>query len=186
MELLETYGSVDRVAHPSRTAARHETDVEHSYFLTMLAWYLVDSLALPLNKHKILEYGLVHDLVEAYAGDTYILDEEARKTKHEREEKARVRMADEFPEFSDLHANILAYESQKDSESRFIKVLDKFIPVLMNYVQGGITWKEMGVSMTWLVEHKREKIGSLSPIVDLFEDLIVEIEKEPMKYFPKK
>src|SRR5580704_1310169 len=100
--LLDAFSLVERVMHVKGREQR-ENDTEHSYTLAMLAWYLADAFDLGLDKDRLLRYALVHDLVEVYAGDTYVLDEEGLKTKHEREEKARLRLIEEFPEFKDLH-----------------------------------------------------------------------------------
>jgi putative hydrolase of HD superfamily len=183
-ELLHAFQLVERVAHvPQRD--RWENDIEHSYLLAMLAWYLADSLELSLNKDKILRYALTHDLVEVYAGDTYIFttNKKEKETKHEREEAARAQIKKEFPEFKDLHSTIEEYESRKDEESTFVYAVDKLIPVITNYVQDGRTWKKMDVPFDQLLENKREKIGDEPYIRDLFEQIITLIEKDRTKFF---
>lgn len=182
MRLLHAFQSVERTAHVP-DLSRKENDVEHSYLLTMFSWYLVDTLGLKLDKKKVLEYGLIHDLVEVYAGDTYIFDSEALKSKHEREEKARLRIAKEFPEFKDLNSSIKGYEGQKDPEAVFVRTVDKFIPVIINFVQEGHTWKVMNVGHVDLFAHKREKMGEQKEVRELLEQIIREIEKDWKKYF---
>jgi putative hydrolase of HD superfamily len=181
-ELLHSFALVERVVHIKGRDAR-ENDAEHSYFLPMLAWYVIDAFSLQLDTAKIIRYALVHDLVEVYAGDTYIYDVEARKTKHEREEKARLQIAKEFPEFTDMNESIEAYESQQDAESRFVYALDKLEPIIANYMQKGRTWKEMGVTFTEFVENKRPKTAQVEEIRDLLEVLIAEIEPKKDEYF---
>ncbi len=181
-ELLHTFALVERVAHIKGRTAR-ENDVEHSYFIAMLAWFVIDTFKLPLDINKVLRYALVHDLVEVYAGDTYIFDEEAKKTKHEREEKARLRIASEFPSFSSLNETIQAYESQIDNEACFVKTLDKIEPVIANYFQNGRTWKEMNVSFGEAVEHKRKSTAPVAEIKELLEEIITRIEPNKFDYF---
>jgi len=149
----------------------------------MFCWYLCDSLELKYSKEKVLRYALTHDLHEAYAGDTFIFDVEATKTKKEREEKARVRIAGEFPEFADLHTTIEAYEGQKDAEAQFVHAVDKLIPFLINYEQGGYLWKEMKMTYSDVVAHKREKIGEQKEVRELLEQLIALIGDDWQKYF---
>ena len=149
----------------------------------MFCWYLCDSLKLDYSKEKIFQYALAHDLVEAYAGDTFFFDNGARETKNGREESARVRMRNEFPEFADLHKTIEAYEHQNDSESRFVHAVDKLLPLLINYIQGGHTQKEMGVLRQEVYENKREKIGEQKEVRALLEQLIVLFEGDWEKYF---
>lgn len=96
IQLLHRFQSIERVAY-AHDLSRKENDVEHSYFLAMFCWYLCDSLQLKYSKEKVLRYALTHDLHEAYAGDTFIFDAEATKTKKDREANARVRISGEFP-----------------------------------------------------------------------------------------
>jgi putative hydrolase of HD superfamily len=181
-ELLHTFALVQRVAHVKGRAVR-ENDVEHSYFIPMLAWYLIEAFQLPLNTEKVIRYALVHDLVETYAGDTYIFDEAAQKTKHAREESARRRLGIEFPEFPSLHESISAYEAQEDAESIFVKALDKIEPFIANYLQDGRTWKEMDVSFTEIIKNKREKTKAVPEISALLEEIIAIIEARKEQYF---
>jgi putative hydrolase of HD superfamily len=184
LELIHAFQLVERVAHVPNSP-RRENDAEHSYSLTMLAWYLIDSLGLKLDKQKVFEYCLTHDLVEIYAGDTYFLDEAAKATKAAREKAAQVQMQNEFPEFDALHSAINNYELMKDEESKFVHGLDKLIPVLTNFIQNGRTWKEVDVAYRDLVHNKRLKIAEGTEIRELLEEIIAIIEKDPLKYFPK-
>lgn len=182
IRLLHAFQSIERVAHVA-DLSRRENDVEHSYFLAMLCWYLCDALQLKYSKERVLKYALAHDLHEAYAGDTYIFDHEALKTKKEREGNARIRIAGEFPEFTDLHTTIETYEKQNDPEAHFVHAVDKILPMLINYVQGGHTWKEMKIVQTDLIAHKRAKIGKQKEVKELLEQIISLIEKDRKQYF---
>lgn len=162
---------------------RKENDVEHSYLLTMLCWYLVDAFQLALDKQKIFQYGLAHDIVEAYAGDTHIFDTEGRKSKHEREESARLRIAEEFPEFTDLHKSIKQYEQRADAEVLFVYEVDKLIPFITNYLQEGHGWKRARMRPDELFAHKREKITHHPELRTLLEQFIAELEPRLKDFF---
>lgn len=182
VRLLQAFQSVERVAHVP-DFSRSENDAEHSYALTMLCWYLLDTLHLKLDKKKVLEYALVHDFVEVYAGDSYIFDPEARKSKLEREEKARIRLKEEFPEFEDLHTNIAAYEEHADPEAVFVNEVDKLIPLVINYVQSGYSWKQMRVQPGELFENKRNKITKHPEVREILEQFITELESRLGDFF---
>lgn len=182
MRLLHTFQSVERVI-PAPSLVRKENDVEHSYTLTMLCWYFNDALELGLNNSKLLEYGLVHDFVEVYAGDTYVFDQERKETKHQREEEARLRIAAEFPEFKGLHKTIERYESQKDSEAIFVYAVDKLVPMITNLLQKGHSWKEMNVQHEELFALKRRTIKDHKQVRELLEQLIREIEPRWNEFF---
>lgn len=183
LRLMHTFQSVERVAHaPGLT--RRENDVEHSYLLTMLSWYLSDSLRLDLDRKKLLEYGLAHDLVEAYAGDTDAFGSEAEQaSKHEREEASRIRIQEEFPEFPSLHDTISRYEAQDDEESRFVNAIDKVLPGMINYLQDGYTQKQVGLSFKTYKEKKWQKVANQPVASELLGQLIALFEKDLKHYF---
>ncbi len=156
---------------------RNENDVEHQYQLAMLAWYIINSEKLLLNKDLAIQYALVHDMVEVYAGDTYFLNTDV-DDKIKREREAAEQLKTEFEEFTDLHILIDGYERRENPESRFIYALDKLLPVLNIYLDGGRTWKSYGITSDMLIHNKREKI-SISPEVSVcFEQLIIRLKEE--------
>ena len=108
---------------------RMEHDAEHSYQLTMVAWYLISAEKLDLDINVAIKYALAHDIVEVYAGDTPNFGEgvELKETKVKREEEALHKLAREFPEFPDLITLIARYEKKEDEESRVIYYLYKFL-----------------------------------------------------------
>ena len=158
---------------------RSENDVEHSYQLAMLAWFLVDAKKLDLNKDLVISYALVHDLVEVYAGDTYIYTDDIKhkESKDEREKDAAKQIAAEFPEFSELHKLMEKYEHRGDAESRFVYALDKIQPIINIYLDGGYNWRERKVTLSMLVENKREKV-KLSPEVEKIYDELFALLKD--------
>jgi len=162
---------------------RNENDVEHQYQLAMLAWYIIDTEHILLDRGLAMQYALVHDIVEVYAGDTYFLNPDI-EDKVRREAAAAEQLKSEFPEFTDLHILIDGYERRKDPESRFIYALDKLLPVLNIYLDQGRTWKSYGVTEDMLLGNKREKIAASPEVNIYFEELIVRLrEEEPDLFF---
>lgn len=177
-DLLLAYQRIERVVYVPGTD-RWENDVEHSYMLTMLAWYLIEKDKLPLSVDFVLKYALLHDLVEVFAGDTYIYDAQARATKHEREAAAALRLGKEYPDFASMHTLIAAYEAQEDPESRFVRALDKMQPVMQVYVDGGRLWKEKGITLAMLIEHKQQAIDRSPEVQPYFDSLVAELAAHP-------
>lgn len=174
VKLITEFGKVERVIYFPGTN-RQENDQEHSYSLAMTAWYLIASNKLPLNVQKVLEYALVHDLVEVFAGDTYIYgDSEHLSSKEEREAEAAKRLIEAHPEFQELHATIAEYMGHEDAESRFVYALDKVLPVLLIHSDGGRTWKEKKITLDMLISHKTSKVA-VSPEIQAYFDELVEI-----------
>lgn len=163
---------------------RQENDLEHTGQLALVALYVYDAAKLPLNRERILEYALVHDLVEAYAGDTHFFDLKGREDKKEREEKAHLRLRDEFPELERLHELIVAYEEKSDEESKFVYALDKLLPIINIYLDNGRTWQVDGITYDILTTHKTDPI-SLSPDIKVYYDQLVDILSENKHLFAK-
>ena len=164
---------------------RQENDVEHSYQLAMLTWFLIDSGKLKLDRDLAVSYALVHDLVEVYAGDTYIYtkDLKHKESKDEREADAAKRIASEFPEFGELHKLIENYEHREDPESRFVYALDKIQPIINIYLDGGHNWRERSVTLPMLVENKKDKV-KLSPEVEkIYNELFAMLKDREKELF---
>lgn len=179
---LNDFGKVERIIYIPGTKNR-ENDIEHSYHLAMLAWYIASNITRPLNKELLLKYALIHDLVEVYAGDTYIYstNQDDHDSKKEREETARLRIIKEFPLFEDLHTMIEQYEKKTDEESRFIYVLDKIHPVFQIFLDNGEMWREKKVTLEMLFRNKRDKIAlseDLLPLWKEMEEILLEKEKD--------
>lgn len=138
-----------------------------------------------MDTEKILKYGLVHDLVEVYAGDTYFYhdNQSVIDSKHEREVAAAARLRTEFPEFEQLHQMIDRYEKREDRESRFVYALDKIEPILSIYVDGGRTWREKNITIDMLTSMKRPKVAIDSNIARIFEELIEKLISEKKYLF---
>lgn len=171
-KLLNKFQEVERVVNiPNRE--RKENDVEHSYQLAMLAWYIAESNFLDLDKNLVLKYALVHDFVEVYAGDTFLYSKKQNdhETKHEREEEARIQLQKELPLFTDLHSAILDYEKLNNKESRFVYVLDKIHPVIQIYLNGGKNWRDHDVTLKMLLEKKRDKMHLSPELLELWNEL---------------
>lgn len=173
-KLTADLGKIERALYAPGTD-RRENDMEHSYHLAMMAWYVIDSEKLDLDLARVMRYALAHDLVEVYAGDTYFYtdDHELMASKPAREQAAAERLAKEFPEFPKLHEALEAYVRRDSRESRFVYALDKLLPVLRGIEDNGRQWHEQGVTLDMLTERKAGKVA-LSPEVQPYYDALVE------------
>lgn len=185
-ELLNAFNDTERVNYRPK-CINQENDVEHSYQLAMLAWYISDNISPNLNKHLILKYALVHDLVEVYAGDTYLYSEDQNdhNSKHEREESARLKLIEKFPLFKDLHATILQYEKREDEESKFIYVLDKIHPMLHSYLDNGRMWKEHNVTFAMVLAKKKSKMQIYPDLLPIWDEIEKALSDNEDTLFPK-
>lgn len=183
-KMLNELQAVERVIRV-KGSDRWENDTEHSYSLAMLAWYILDAEKLSLDRDKVLRYALAHDLVEVYAGDTYLFSEDTAllSSKPERERLAAERLAKELPEVPEMHQAIRAYIARDDAESRFVYALDKIEPILKIYLDDGRTWNEKKVTLEMIYQNKKDKVALSPEIQKYFDEFMVLLRKEEDRLF---
>ncbi len=184
LKFLRNLELVERTVY--RPNDRKENDVEHSYQIAMMAWYLTSQFNLKLSIDKLIKYGMVHDLVEVYAGDTPVYSKDSIntiKTKKEREKKAVIILKKEFGDFKDLIETIENYEKKTDEESIFIYELDKIVPALNIYLDNGYGWNKLNITLEEIKQEKRTKIKQTKQLVALLEETLARFEKEEKTLF---
>lgn len=148
-----------------------ENDVEHSYHLAMMGWYLNVSGKLGYDTDSLVRYALIHDLAEAYAGDVSALDPVGRVGKPEREAAALQRIRSEFPLAEEIVSAVHNYETLADEEAKFIYALDKLMPMVMVYLADGRTWQEEKQGFTLMHNCQAPKIAVSAPVNELYSQL---------------
>ncbi|MGA4845754.1 HD domain-containing protein [Streptomyces sp. G5(2025)] len=133
---------------PLLSADRRENDAEHSWHLALMTLVLAEYADEPVDVSKTLALVLVHDLVEIYAGDTFLYDTTGAADQEEREQRAARRLFAMLP--ADQHSRFRAlwdeFEARKTPEARFAKAMDRLQPLLLNFANKGGTWRTPGVT----------------------------------------
>lgn len=143
-KLVFTFAKVDRVTL-HEDGLTPESDTDHTVMLSVCACALASKLYPHLDLGKVAQFSIIHDLVEAYAGDTntFNLDEAGRREKEKREEHALTRIKAEFdtvyPWISDM---IEQYESLVTDEAQFVKMTDKVMTKLTHRMNTGAYLKK--------------------------------------------
>ena len=121
-----------------------ESVASHSWGMAILAMKLCPD---NLNKTRVIEMCIVHDLPEIIVGDLTPYDDQTNK--HNDEIKAMEKLA---PFWLDL---LLEYEEQKTEESKFVKYLDKLDMAYM----ARLYEEQQGLDLEEFVTSAREVIG---------------------------
>ncbi len=134
--------------------SRHENDAEHSWHLCMLAMTLQEYAEEGTDILKCVKMMLIHDIVEIYAGDTYLYDEEGMKDKAEREMKSAEKIYGileeaQKNEFMNLW---IEFDEGKTKESIFANILDRVQPIMLNYLTKGEMWIKNGICKKQVVD----------------------------------
>ena len=145
--LIFAFGRVERATH-HEDGVRKETDADHTVMLGIMACAYAKEFAPHLDIGKIAQFALVHDLVEAYAGDvnTYgLTSTDAQEEKEQGEAAALARIKQEFDAvFPWISETIEAYESLESLEARYVKVFDKTLPKMTYVLNNGASPRSFG------------------------------------------
>lgn len=129
--------------------SRKENDAEHAWHMAVMTLLLSEYANHEIDVLRTVSMLLVHDLVEIDAGDTFVYDEEAKKSQRERELKGAERLFGMLPE--DQRDRIRAlwdeFEAGQTAEALFARAMDNFQPMLLNAASDGKAWAERGVRL---------------------------------------
>lgn len=120
-----------------------ESDVEHSYMLALVAPELARMLELDLNDGLISQFAIVHDMIELKTSDkaTFLLDDASLQAKEAHEHAMLDSLVAELPPHT--AQMLMRYEAQQEPEARFVRLVDKLLPVVVDIVgQGQRVMKE--------------------------------------------
>jgi putative hydrolases of HD superfamily len=153
--------------------SRRENSAEHSWHLSLGLLAVAQELGLEIDLHKALVMALIHDLCEIDAGDTPAFGP-LRPDQHEAELRCIERLADYDLKFAPSIRELwLQYEAQVSAESRWVKVLDRVMPFIVNLATKGINWKEQSVSRSQVLRVS-EPVRENAP--EIYEWMLGKIE----------
>ncbi len=157
---------------------RRENDAEHSWHICMYALVLEEYAPKGTDISKCIKMLLIHDLVEIYAGDTYLYDEQANSNKRQREEKAADKLYSVLgKQGDDLRKLWLEFDEGKTIEAQFANACDRLQPILLNYRSKGEKWKENSIHISQVIEKGNWKTRDIDErvrrfVFDLLEDCV--------------
>jgi len=141
---LERLKLVARRAYVS-DLSRRENSAEHSWHLALGLLTIARELDLQIDLGKALVMALIHDVCEIDAGDTPVYGP-ARADQQLAERQCIERLAAHDVQFgATLRELWLEFEAQQTTESRWVKVLDRVMPFIVNLASQGRNWKEQSI-----------------------------------------
>jgi putative hydrolases of HD superfamily len=165
---------------PLAAAQRKENDAEHSWHLALMVPVLAEYADEPIDVGHTMKLVVVHDLIEIYAGDTPLYDDEGRKSQEQRELAAADRLFSLLPADQARYFRALwdEFEARRTPEARFAKAMDRLQPLLLNWMAKGGTWRTPGTTAD-IVRARKAVIGEASaPLWKAAQALIDEGERQ--------
>lgn len=152
---------------------RRENAAEHSWHLALMALLFADEAnAKGIDLLRVLKMLLVHDIVEIDAGDTFAYDTKGHEDKEARERAAADRLFGLLPDgpAREMHELWREFEERRTPEARFACALDRFQPMLLNFVNEGKTWRDHGV--------KKHQVLSRNAVIGEGSDTLWEVAQQ--------
>jgi putative hydrolase of HD superfamily len=154
---------------------RRENDIEHSFTVALLCWYIHDRYKVDLDISKILKYALAHDFVERYAGDiNTFASAKDRQEKVTREADALIRLSGEFSDFPDLVSKMSHYELRQDEESLFVWTVDKMQQLIMGDMDNWRPYREISITYEQFCDKYGEQLQKSSLHVRTIFNAVIE------------
>ena len=153
---------------------RAENDIEHSFAVAMLCWYIHDKYKLDLDLAKILKYALIHDFTEKYVGDiNTFASQEARSKKAKLEKAALTRLSEEFKGFGGLVTTLQDYDARADEEALFVWTVDKMQAYILGDLDDWRPYKKINLTYEAVVKKHAEQLAKCSPYCkEIFEEVL--------------
>ncbi|HTE22407.1 MAG TPA: HD domain-containing protein [Candidatus Limnocylindria bacterium] len=153
---------------------RPENDIEHSFMVALLCWFICSHYQLDLDMSKVFKYALAHDFVERYAGDinTYASQKDRQK-KTKLEKAALKQLGKDFHEFGDLVETMQAYEDKADEEALFVWTVDKMQALVLADMDNWRPYKKINIEYARFVQKHSEQLAQCSPYCkEIFASLL--------------
>ncbi len=183
-KLLKKFNSIYRDIDSIHNSDIPDNDVEHSYRVAMLCWFIVVEYKLKYDVNKILKYALLHDFVEIYAGDQSIYSNKSQKSKENKEHKSLLKIKKEFPNLKSVWNIIDQYEKRKDEESKFVYLVEKLEPIFIVLLSENDHFLKRNVKFDDFFDRKQKKIKDLDIFAQIFNKETMEyLIKNKKKYF---
>lgn len=157
-----------------------ENDSEHSFQVAIVALYIIEQNNLKLDPFRCMALAIVHDILEAHSGDTHIYgSQDSIDSKKDREQAAIAKLKTDWPKLTLMHELIDEYESKQTAEARFIYALDKLVPMLNNYLDGGRNWKREHITLGRITGAKAGKVELDETVFTYYQAIVTRMKEMP-------
>lgn len=161
--------------HSYTSSGRQESVAEHTWRMSLMAVLIEPYLEHPVDTARLLKMIIIHDLVEAEAGDMSALDvlrdPSLRVAKQQREiqaiENLRRNLGD--PLGSTIYALWFEFEEKSTYEAKVANAIDKLEVQLQHNDASIDTWEEIEYDMCFMMDQHVTFDATLKQLKDLIE-----------------
>ena len=164
------------VSRKGTVGNRWESAAEHCYSSMMLASYFLRFYP-ELKYERVMKILLFHDLVEIFAGDTFILDDSMIKSKKAREGRAFEKLLQELPlEFAgELKVFWPEFDNGLTKEARFAKAIESLDPMIHSMYKPE-EWQRYNFTEKELIAKKEKYFREFPEIHKMFKKVLIRLK----------
>jgi len=170
LKLRKIY-ELKKVYRRNSVEKRHESSAEHSWSAILVADYLLNFVDQKIDRLKVYDLLLYHDIVEIETGDIPVLEVKDKQAKEANELLAMEVLAKKLPKEIQKKAVALfnEYVERKTVEARFAVAVDKMDAILhaLDYKDDWKTWDEK-----ILRNYSEKKFAEFPKILAMFEEIV--------------
>lgn len=162
--------------HSYLSSGRQESVAEHTWRMALMAVLIGPHLEQEPNMEKLLKMIVIHDLVEAEAGDMSALDvlrnPALRTEKVAREQQAieNLRRVLKAPVGEEIYALWYEFEEKQTFEAKVANAIDKLeVQLQHNHAEFG-TWEEIEYDMSYMMDQHVGFDRTMQQLKDLIEE----------------
>ena len=165
------------VMRETEVRGRKESPAEHSWSALVLADYILSRTDIDVDRGRVFQLLLYHDVVEIEAGDTFELNDVTEAEQAEKEQAGMAILMDKLPrEIAAVYGDYFKeFEECSTPEARFAVAIDKLEPMI-HQLDHKEDWRKYGYTVAVLNQRKgryMEPFPELKGIYDSFIDYLV-------------
>lgn len=181
---FRTLNKLKSIYRKNSVGNRKESSAEHSWSCLLLADFLLSKLNLDIDKTKVYELLIYHDVLEIESGDIPLEPEKNNSSKDNKDEEILLKkLQKQLPEpmnnkFLDLYGE---FKEQKTIEAKFAKLIDSIDPIIheLDYKEDWVGW-----SKEFFIKEKSKYFGEFPKLIPFFEEILEYLIKN--HYFTEK
>lgn len=155
--------------------SRTENSAEHSWHLAIALLTFKEEFEIDIDFIRTVKMALIHDICEIGAGDISIFNPDRSKKQIEERNyidnlvnNSKIKFTKEIKELWE------EYELQETKESRWVKIVDRFLPFIMNISTQGKAWIEQGVYKDQVVKIN-QTVKDEAP--EIYDWMLIQIDR---------
>ncbi len=169
---FRTFNRLKSVYRKNSVGKRKESSAEHSWSCLLLADFFLSKIDIDINKTKVYELLIYHDILEIESGDNPLEPKNNDVIKNKKDEAVFLKkLKEQLPQpldskFLNLYNE---FEEQTTSEAKFAKLIDSLDPIIheLDYKEDWTGW-----SKEFFIKEKSKYFKEFPDLISIFNEIL--------------